>query len=885
MPPDDSPPSPVSGGGAAHTRLLQHDLLARIEARLTEVPESVELRVERSHLLANLDRGKEAAAAYREAVKARPARYPVTTRAYSILPFSGDALPITVLLLVPPEWGNAPFRKYLDPQIFLTLQIITDFHDPGLALPPHQMVINCISDADACAASLEAATALIARTSAPAINLPAEVLKTGRESNARRMASIPGVRTPAVATLARRELAGDQAAAILASRGFQFPLLLRSLGFHTGAHFVRVESAQEIPAALENLPGDHLVAIEFVDVRNADGQVRKYRVMIVDGKLYPVHAAISPDWKVHHFNSGMEKSPEHRAEEKEFLEEMPRVLGASAVEALQRVASEMKLDYAGVDFSVESNGEIVFFEGNATMNVEAPGKDDKMWSYRRKAIDTMAHAVRTMLISRAFSWRDPSISAEQQVLRDVSRWQIEAREKGQFDLIEQARRLIDQERFHEAKDIYLGVLTRDPTHLIALNNLAALFNMMGFNQSALKVYREVGKLDPNNARGRLNLAHTSREAGELDEARGHYEAVLRLTPEEPEAHKGIAHVLLYQGETEAAWEHHRKWVASRPPRSRSATAQPKGIPILTLASPCGGNSPVLRLIDRKIFDLSGLVPDFIDPAEPLPPHRLALNLIGDVDHCGISLQAANRLLEKTDKPVLNPPSRIQRTGRAGNAELLGALQDVVTARMITLPRETLSAPDGASVLKNHGLTFPLLLRTPGFHEGRYFVRVEKPDELADAAAKLPGRELLAIQYLDARGADGKIHKFRVMMVDGKLYPLHQAISSSWMIHYYSAEMAHSPEHRAEEAKFLEDMPAVLGPTVRGALGRIRDALGLDYAGADFSIGPDGRVLLFEANATMTAPEPDVGTQWDYRRPAVQKIRDAVQEMLRTRAGF
>ena len=169
------------------------------------------------------------------------------------------------------------------------------------------------------------------------------------------------------------------------------------------------------------------------------------------------------------------------------------------------------------------------------------------------------------------------------------------------------------------------------------------------------------------------------------------------------------------------------------------------------------------------------------------------------------------------------------------------------------------------------------------HEGGHFLRVESADELASAVARIPGPKLMAIQYLDARDDDGKIRKYRVMMIDGKLHPLHKAISPEWMIHYFSAEMTNSPAHRADDAAFLEDMPGVLGPKAMRALERIRDALGLDYAGADFSLGRDGEILLFEANATMSVPLPEKGEIWDYRRQPVQRIHTAVREMILGRA--
>ncbi len=163
------------------------------------------------------------------------------------------------------------------------------------------------------------------------------------------------------------------------------------------------------------------------------------------------------------------------------------------------------------------------------------------------------------------------------------------------------------------------------------------------------------------------------------------------------------------------------------------------------------------------------------------------------------------------------------------------------------------------------------------------MRVERPGDLATAIESLPGASLTAIQHLDARGEDGKIRKYRVMMIDGRLYPLHKAIADQWKVHYFSSSMAQAAEYRKEEAQFLEDMPGVLGPRAMRALEQVRDVLGLDYAGADFSLGPNGEVLLFEANATMMAPKPSQEKHWDYRRNPVDRVYNAVRDMLLHRA--
>ena len=128
-----------------------------------------------------------------------------------------------------------------------------------------------------------------------------------------------------------------------------------------------------------------------------------------------------------------------------------------------------------------------------------------------------------------------------------------------------------------------------------------------------------------------------------------------------------------------------------------------------------------------------------------------------------------------------------------------------------------------------------------------------------------------------------MRKYRVVSVDGRLYPVHLAIAPQWKVHYFSAEMADRPDHRAEEAVFLTDIAAVVGARGLRALEQICATMGLDYAGVDFGLAPDGTILVFEANATMAVYPPDDGETWGYRRRAVDRVIAAVREMLVARA--
>ena len=134
--------------------------------------------------------------------------------------------------------------------------------------------------------------------------------------------------------------------------------------------------------------------------------------------------------------------------------------------------------------------------------------------------------------------------------------------------------------------------------------------------------------------------------------------------------------------------------------------------------------------------------------------------------------------------------------------------------------------------------------------------------------------------MDTRLGDGKFRKHRVLMIDGDLYPLHVAVSHHWKVHYFSADMSTHAEHRAEDRAFLDDMPGVLGSQTMNTLGAIRDVVGLDYGGIDFAIDLQGRVVVFETNASMSIVPAPTDEMWAYRVAPVERVVRAVQALLR-----
>jgi hypothetical protein len=83
----------------------------------------------------------------------------------------------------------------------------------------------------------------------------------------------------------------------------------------------------------------------------------------------------------------------------------------------------------------------------------------------------------------------------------------------------------------------------------------------------------------------------------------------------------------------------------------------------------------------------------------------------------------------------------------------------------------------------------------------------------------------------------------------------------------------------EEAHMFEKDEGAFRPAVAKVLEAVRDRMELDYFGMDFAILPDGRVVLFEANATMNFFPFLDDPKFAYVRRCLEPARAAFHEML------
>src|SRR4029077_15337833 len=131
-----------------------------------------------------------------------------------------------------------------------------------------------------------------------------------------------------------------------------------------------------------------------------------------------------------------------------------------------------------------------------------------------------------------------------------------------------------------------------------------------------------------------------------------------------------------------------------------------------------------------VFATTALVVDYYDRKIPLPPHDIVFSGIGDADICSDSLAAAAAIIAHPARPVINDPRAGAQTGRLANVERLHGIPNLIVPRMTKVQRRRLAGKGAAETVAAHGLNFPVLVRAPGFHTGRHFVRAATAEALA-----------------------------------------------------------------------------------------------------------------------------------------------------------
>ncbi|MDR3513650.1 MAG: tetratricopeptide repeat protein [Caulobacteraceae bacterium] len=390
--------------------------------------------------------------------------------------------------------------------------------------------------------------------------------------------------------------------------------------------------------------------------------------------------------------------------------------------------------------------------------------------------------------------------------------------------------------------------------------------------------RQAIALDPMMSEAHASLGAIYLKADRPDAALDCYEIALVIDPDMVAAHQNLAALLAEAGDATGARRHRDRAYGRQNLFVEPAPDPLARVLILTTAE--GGNTPFRHLAPKDRYTRINWFVEYATPgqAADLPEHDVVFNAIGDQDLAGPTAANVEAFMAVSDRPLLNHPAKVARTARDRTPELLGGIPDVVAPRTVRV-----SAGQGslAEAMEAAGLRLPVLVRPIGSHGGKGLVLADTRRAL-DQAAPPAGEAVYLTAFRDFRSPDGYYRKYRMIFVDGRAYPYHLAISPLWLVHHGTAGMARDPARIAEELAFLRDPTAAIGERALAAVRAIGERLGLDYAGLDFSVLPDGQVLVFEANATMLVHPEAPSSPFAHKNPYVTTILDAFQAMLARR---
>ncbi|MFD3263063.1 ATP-grasp domain-containing protein [Phenylobacterium ferrooxidans] len=257
------------------------------------------------------------------------------------------------------------------------------------------------------------------------------------------------------------------------------------------------------------------------------------------------------------------------------------------------------------------------------------------------------------------------------------------------------------------------------------------------------------------------------------------------------------------------------------------------------------------------------------------------NMVSDADQHPGTLAVIEKFTDQCDLPLIDPAAAILQTRRHDVARRLAGIEHIHMPKTLLLRNPTLERVRRQA--EAAGFRFPAIVRRTGTHNGQMLGVFQSPEEIEGVYGDRRNEYYLT-EFVDFRSPDGGYRKTRFFFVGDEIVLRQHVVSETWNIHGRSGRgMADHPDRLAEAQTWVGGGFAGLPATARTALRAIGDQIGLDYFGLDASLDSEGRVLVFEANATMNFL-PRAGHMRGRSAAALAPMVAAVRKLLLAKAA-
>ncbi|MEM9007931.1 MAG: TauD/TfdA family dioxygenase [Cyanobacteria bacterium P01_F01_bin.86] len=423
--------------------------------------------------------------------------------------------------------------------------------------------------------------------------------------------------------------------------------------------------------------------------------------------------------------------------------------------------------------------------------------------------------------------------------------------------------------------------------------------------AAIDHYRQASQLVPENLEILRDYGQFLLRTGQFADATQVFQRCLAIAPDDYDSSLALSSLVNVNGDAEKAQSILRPVMRQNPYATKHPPA-PQKPTILRLRGLDGsaygivqrtdgtyryllqgGHFSIRDLIDKQHYNLIilNIIDNNVDELTEMPQVDLFLNTIACPDLKRGSLLAAARFIDRHPHlPVINDPRRVLLTTRERNALRLNLIPGVRFPQTEKVHWDGVSLEAVVQEIIGLGFTFPLVVRLVGSQTGSTVALIKDETELRDHFQKSQAnREYYVIQFRDCRNAQNVFNKTRVFFIDGNFYPVANLFHDAWNVHSGDRYrvMAQTPWMQAKEQFFLNDPINYIGLQNADKLCKIRDAIGLDFFGIDFTLLEDGTLFIFELNAAMRH-NFDHAKNFPYTKPHLQRISDAFDAMIQHR---
>ncbi len=214
----------------------------------------------------------------------------------------------------------------------------------------------------------------------PIVNHPDQVIQTTRDASVRCLMDIPGILLPKTERFCST---GKSREALVREieKQYNYPLITRTLTAQEGKGMTRVDSRAAVSAVLDSDFAENFFVTAFVDSRHGNPFYRKIRAAFVKDDFTIVRVDYDTNWNVHGRKSDERvkfylENSSLLAREKQICADPENTLGSSAIQSLRAMRGRIPLDIFGVDFDVDADGRLVFYEANASMNLFSTAREE-----------------------------------------------------------------------------------------------------------------------------------------------------------------------------------------------------------------------------------------------------------------------------------------------------------------------------------------------------------------------------------------------------------------------------------------------------------------------------------------------------------------------------